>query len=169
MHSTQDPIHSLQSYIEEWGLATEAELKVSTSLTQLCSHLLTCCQKIDKDAKASVDQDVEEAKKSPEPNLKDLWTDIYYKGTEPPLSVEGSVRRCISLIGRSYTQPSAPNAESRPFPLKEGGKLQLAGWNRGDLQVREDENRVGKGVASPGNRLEVRSSKRRAYNLLISS
>lgn len=32
MRSTQDPIHGLQRYIEEWGLATEAELKVRVSL-----------------------------------------------------------------------------------------------------------------------------------------
>lgn len=31
MRSTQDPIHGLQRYIEEWGLATEAELKVRVS------------------------------------------------------------------------------------------------------------------------------------------
>ena len=30
MRSTQDPIHGLQRYIEEWGLASEAELKVLT-------------------------------------------------------------------------------------------------------------------------------------------
>lgn len=41
-------------------------------------------QQLDKDAKAEVDAAVEEAKKSPEPLIKDLWTDIYYKGTEPP-------------------------------------------------------------------------------------
>jgi hypothetical protein len=41
-------------------------------------------QKIDKEAKATVDKSVEEAKASPEPLVKDLWTDIYYKGTEPP-------------------------------------------------------------------------------------
>ena len=29
MRSTQDPIRGLQTYIEQWGLATEAELKVS--------------------------------------------------------------------------------------------------------------------------------------------
>lgn len=29
MRSTQDPIRGLQRYIEEWGLATEQELKVS--------------------------------------------------------------------------------------------------------------------------------------------
>ncbi|TFY61843.1 hypothetical protein EVG20_g6907 [Dentipellis fragilis] len=67
MRSTQDPIRGLQRYIEEWGVATEEELK-----------------KIDKEAKATVDKAVEEAKASPEPLLEDLWTDIYYKGTEPP-------------------------------------------------------------------------------------
>jgi pyruvate dehydrogenase E1 component alpha subunit len=29
MRSTQDPIRGLQSYIEQWGLATEEDLKVS--------------------------------------------------------------------------------------------------------------------------------------------
>jgi len=67
MRSTQDPIRGLQHYIEQWGLAQEDELKA-----------------IEKEAKAEVDQAVEEAKASPEPELKDLWTDIYYKGTEPP-------------------------------------------------------------------------------------
>ncbi|KAJ7096056.1 dehydrogenase E1 component-domain-containing protein [Mycena epipterygia] len=67
MRSTQDPIRGLQRNIEEWGLATEQELK-----------------QLDKDAKAEVDAAVEEAKASPEPLIKDLWTDIYYKGTEPP-------------------------------------------------------------------------------------
>ncbi|KAF7291969.1 Pyruvate dehydrogenase E1 component subunit alpha [Mycena indigotica] len=67
MRSTQDPIRGLQRYIEEWGLATEQELK-----------------QLDKEAKAAVDEAVEEAKKSPEPLVEDLWTDIYYKGTEPP-------------------------------------------------------------------------------------
>ena len=45
-------------------------------------------QQFDKEAKAQVDQAVEEAKQAPEPRPKDLWTpwtDIYYKGTEPPL------------------------------------------------------------------------------------
>ncbi len=85
MRSTQDPIHGLQKYIEEWGLATEQELKVR-------DRALTCCrsvelihlQQIDKDAKKKIDACVEEAKASPEPLLKDLWTDIYYAGTEPP-------------------------------------------------------------------------------------
>lgn len=38
---------------------------------------------LDKEAKAEVDKAVEEAKQSPDPLEKDLWTDIYYKGTEP--------------------------------------------------------------------------------------
>ncbi|KAK7471042.1 alpha subunit of pyruvate dehydrogenase [Stygiomarasmius scandens] len=67
MRSTQDPIRGLQKYIEEWGLASESELK-----------------QLDKEAKAEVDAAVEEAKASPEPLAKDLWTDIYYAGTEPP-------------------------------------------------------------------------------------
>ncbi|KAJ7232087.1 mitochondrial pyruvate dehydrogenase E1 component beta subunit [Mycena rebaudengoi] len=67
MRSTQDPIRGLQRYIEEWGLASEQELK-----------------QLDKDAKTEVDAAVEEAKASPEPLDKDLWTDIYYKGTAPP-------------------------------------------------------------------------------------
>ena len=28
---------------------------------------------------------MEEAKASPEPDLKDIWTDIWYKGTELPM------------------------------------------------------------------------------------
>ncbi|KAJ7199240.1 mitochondrial pyruvate dehydrogenase E1 component beta subunit [Mycena pura] len=67
MRSTQDPIRGLQRYIEEWGLASEQELK-----------------QLDKDAKSEVDSAVEEAKASPEPRTEDLWTDVYYKGTEPP-------------------------------------------------------------------------------------
>jgi pyruvate dehydrogenase E1 component alpha subunit len=66
MRSTQDPIKGLQKYIEEWGVASEEQLK-----------------EIDKKAKQEVDAAVEEAKKSAEPDVKDLWTDIYYAGTEP--------------------------------------------------------------------------------------
>ncbi|KAF8638142.1 hypothetical protein AX17_002415 [Amanita inopinata Kibby_2008] len=67
MRSTRDPIRGLQRYIEEWGIATEQELK-----------------QLDKDAKAEVDAAVEECKTWPEPSAEDLWTDIYQKGTEPP-------------------------------------------------------------------------------------
>jgi len=74
MRSTQDPIRGLQKNIEEWGVATEQELKL-----------------LDKEAKAEVDAAVAEAKESPEPRVEDLWTDIYYKGTEPP-SMRGRER-----------------------------------------------------------------------------
>ena len=67
VRSTQDPIRGLQRYITEWGLATEDELKA-----------------FDKDAKAEVDAAVEEAKQSPFPDEKELWSDIYCTGTEPP-------------------------------------------------------------------------------------
>ncbi|KJA17955.1 hypothetical protein HYPSUDRAFT_218547 [Hypholoma sublateritium FD-334 SS-4] len=79
MRSTQDPIRGLQRNIEEWGLATEQELKA-----------------FDKAAKAEVDEAVEEAKASPEPLLKDLWTDIYFKGTEPP-SMRGREREEVHV------------------------------------------------------------------------
>ncbi len=54
---------------------------------------------MDKDAKAEVDEAVEEAKKSPEPLIKDLWTDIYYKGTEPP-SMRGREREEVGFFVR---------------------------------------------------------------------
>lgn len=66
MRSTNDPITGLKQRIIEAGFATENELKI-----------------IDKEARAQVDKEVEEAKASPEPPLKDFWTDIYYAGTEP--------------------------------------------------------------------------------------
>ena len=88
MRSTQDPIRGLQRYIDEWGLATEAELKVCPFFPIFLYRVTysnTCSlQQFDKDAKAEVDAAVEEAKKSPEPDMHDFWTDIYYKGTEPP-------------------------------------------------------------------------------------
>ena len=80
MRSTQDPIRGLQKYIEDWGLATEEELKA-----------------IDKESKTEVDKAVEEAKASPEPDSNDFWTDIYYKGTEPPF-MRGREREEVSFI-----------------------------------------------------------------------
>ena len=80
MRSTQDPIRGLQKYIEDWGLATEEELKA-----------------IDKESKTEVDKAVEEAKASPEPDMNDFWSDIYYKGTEPP-SMRGREREEVSFF-----------------------------------------------------------------------
>ncbi|KAF9819735.1 hypothetical protein IEO21_01826 [Rhodonia placenta] len=79
MRSTQDPIRGLQRYLEEWGLASEEELK-----------------RFDKDAKAQVDQAVEEAKASPLPEDNELWTDIYNKGSEPSY-IRGREREEVSL------------------------------------------------------------------------
>merc|ERR1711939_510221 len=67
MRSSNDPITGLKQLMLEWGVVDEATLK-----------------KIDKDARTEVEKEVEAAKKSPEPSQdKDMWTDIYYKGTAP--------------------------------------------------------------------------------------
>jgi pyruvate dehydrogenase E1 component alpha subunit len=95
MRSTQDPIKGLQKYLEDWGVATEEDLKVCEQAFPLSLDqsdvLKLWLKRIDKQAKAVVDQAVEEAKASPEPEVSDLWTDIYYKGTEPP-SMRGRER-----------------------------------------------------------------------------
>lgn len=67
MRSTKDPIRGLQRYIEEWGLASEKDLRC-----------------IDKEAKATVDAAVEEAKASPKPPVEELWTDVYDAGAGAP-------------------------------------------------------------------------------------
>lgn len=68
MRSTQDPIMGLKKSIIEWGVADEAALKA-----------------IDQAAKKEIDTAVAEAKESEEPDIEvEFWTDIYFKGTEPP-------------------------------------------------------------------------------------
>jgi len=56
-------------------------------------------QAIDRAAKEEVSKAVEEAKSSPEPRVEDLWTDIYYKGTEPK-SMRGREREevCKAVV-----------------------------------------------------------------------
>jgi len=67
MRSKNDPIMGLKSRILEWGVMTEQDLK-----------------QLDKDAREEVDAAVEEAKKSPAPDPeKDMWTDVYFRGTAP--------------------------------------------------------------------------------------
>jgi Pyruvate/2-oxoglutarate dehydrogenase complex, dehydrogenase (E1) component, eukaryotic type, alpha subunit len=107
MRSTQDPIRGLQRYIEEWGLATEQELKVCTILQYLFLNLPSPRQQIDKAAKAEVDEAVEDAKASPEPLTKDLWTDIYYKGTEPPFMRGREREEVRCFLGSSGRTTSA--------------------------------------------------------------
>ncbi|GAA95667.1 uncharacterized protein L969DRAFT_45536 [Mixia osmundae IAM 14324] len=68
MRSSNDPISGLKARLLDWKAVTEDELK-----------------SIDKKARQEVEKAVEEAKKSPEPNLeKDMWTDVYVKGSSVP-------------------------------------------------------------------------------------
>lgn len=80
MRNTQDPIRGLQKYIEDWGLASEDELKA-----------------IDKASKSEVEKATEEAKSSPIPDMNDFWSDIYYKGTEPT-HMRGREREEVSSV-----------------------------------------------------------------------
>ena len=43
MRSTQDPIRGLQRYIEDWGVATEQELKVWTCFGAVFDGESECC------------------------------------------------------------------------------------------------------------------------------
>lgn len=62
MRSKNDVIAGLKKYILDWGVAEESALK-----------------EIDAAAKKEVEAAVEEAKKSPFPDLKEFWTDIYVR------------------------------------------------------------------------------------------
>lgn len=65
MRSTSDPITGYKHRLLETGVVSEADLKA-----------------IDKEAKQWIDQELAKAKAVPEPEAKELWTDIYAKGTE---------------------------------------------------------------------------------------
>ncbi|CAZ80460.1 unnamed protein product [Tuber melanosporum] len=67
MRSTQDPIQGLKQKILEWGIS-EDELKA-----------------LEKEAKASVDEEVKKAEEAPvpDPTSKTLFEDIYVPGSEP--------------------------------------------------------------------------------------
>ena len=66
MRSTNDPITGLKDKLLSANLVTEEELKA-----------------IDKTVKTEVDAATEEAKASPLPDMSELYTDVYVKGTEP--------------------------------------------------------------------------------------
>jgi pyruvate dehydrogenase E1 component alpha subunit len=66
MRSTSDPISGLKDKIVSHELGTEAELK-----------------QIEKKIRAEIDQAVADATAAAEPDLSELYTDIYAKGTEP--------------------------------------------------------------------------------------
>lgn len=66
MRSTRDPINGLKDRIIKHEVATEEELK-----------------QIEKLVRADIDKAVADSIASPEPDLSELYTDIYMKGTEP--------------------------------------------------------------------------------------
>jgi pyruvate dehydrogenase E1 component alpha subunit len=68
MRSTQDPIAGLKLKLLEWNVTTEEELK-----------------NIDKEARNAVDTEVAEAEnmEPPEASSKNLYEDIYVRGSEP--------------------------------------------------------------------------------------
>ncbi|KAG6826960.1 hypothetical protein H0H92_013734 [Tricholoma furcatifolium] len=80
MRSTKDPIRGLQHYIQDWGLASEDELK-----------------EIEKESKVTVNTAIEEAKASPEPPDEDLWKDIYHEG-DPNHVRRGREREEVRLV-----------------------------------------------------------------------
>ena len=87
MRSTNDPITGLKQRLLDWGIIEEEELK-----------------KIDKEIRKSVDQAVEEAKASPEPEAgEEMWRDIYFSGTAPP-SMRGREAEEIHYYKQEETQ-----------------------------------------------------------------
>ncbi|BGP35977.1 alpha subunit of pyruvate dehydrogenase [Rhodotorula toruloides] len=91
MRSSNDPITGLKNNLLEWNVIEESALK-----------------KIDKEVRATVEKAVEEAKKSPEPSQeKDMWTDIYYKGTNP-LWLRGREREEVHHYQDSDLLPNGP-------------------------------------------------------------
>ncbi|KAF8345728.1 hypothetical protein F5887DRAFT_917104 [Amanita rubescens] len=113
MRSTRDPIHGLQQYIEEWGLATEQELKF---------------KQLDKEAKAEVDAAVEEAKASPFPSSEDVYySDVYIKGTGTPF-----------LRGREREEDFGEVKELVQRVKFEGG---IGGWAGSERQEGEEEEK----------------------------
>ena len=68
MRSTNDPIAGLKQKLLEWDVTSEEELK-----------------KIDKTAREDIDKEVAEAEKMPPPDAtpKNLFEDIYVRGSEP--------------------------------------------------------------------------------------
>jgi pyruvate dehydrogenase E1 component alpha subunit len=80
MRSTRDPINGLKSKIIDAGVATEDELK-----------------QIEKKVRQEIDQATAEASASAEPELSELFTDVYVRGTEPSF-----IRGVTSDIGQKF-------------------------------------------------------------------
>ncbi|KAI9021310.1 mitochondrial pyruvate dehydrogenase E1 component beta subunit [Hyaloraphidium curvatum] len=68
MRSTNDPIRGLQKRLLEGNIASEEEMKA-----------------IEARVRKEVDQQLEEAKQSPEPPMSELFADVYTKGKEIPV------------------------------------------------------------------------------------
>ena len=82
MRSNNDPITGLKDRIVHAGMATEEELK---EIEKLCRKF--------------VDEAVEVAKAGKQPDVKELWTDIYTPGSEPKF-----IRGRTSFEGKSFLQ-----------------------------------------------------------------
>jgi len=80
MRSNNDPITGLKDRIVHAGMATEEELK---EIEKLCRKF--------------VDEAVEVAKAGKQPDVKELWTDIYTPGSEPKF-----IRGRTSFEGKSF-------------------------------------------------------------------
>ncbi|KAI7897983.1 dehydrogenase E1 component-domain-containing protein [Cokeromyces recurvatus] len=81
VRSSSDPISHLKKLILEHNIATEAELK-----------------DIEKKVKKEVDDAQREAENSPEPDIKEFWTDIYVPNTEPK-----AIRGCEPTVFHYYS------------------------------------------------------------------
>jgi pyruvate dehydrogenase E1 component alpha subunit len=82
MRSTNDPITGLRQKILDLGLASEAEIK-----------------QFDKEAKAAVDEAANIAQNDPPPDPSGLFTNIYAKGTEPPI-IRGREREEFAVMNQ---------------------------------------------------------------------
>jgi hypothetical protein len=103
MRSTQDPIMGLKKSMIEWGVADEATLK-----------------SIDQAAKKEVDQAVVEAKECEEPDIEvEFWTDIYFKGTEPPF-MRGREKE---YVGCAFSLSCARRSLPTPLPCRASSHL----------------------------------------------
>jgi pyruvate dehydrogenase E1 component alpha subunit len=67
MRSTNDPINGLKYRIINENFATAEQIK-----------------DLEKEVRAQVDLAVKESIESPEPEVSELFTDVYVKGSEPP-------------------------------------------------------------------------------------
>ncbi|CAB4409189.1 unnamed protein product [Rhizophagus irregularis] len=82
MRSTKDPITGLRQRILELGFSTDDEIK-----------------KLEKEARAVVEEAVAEAQKEPQPDESEIFTNIYAKGTEPPI-IRGREREEFAVMNQ---------------------------------------------------------------------